>query len=218
MFSLKYTQNFFTNSGKVKLILANQDSSLPTLEIGGGHGEFSKFLKPHSIILEKDIELATNLKKYYPKLNIYNVDFFDFELPDFDYQVLSNLPFAFTSEILTKLMKNSHFQYGVFIVQKEVAEMFMGVFRNNLKSIVYQNYFGFDILMDLSKNDFKPKPSVETQVIRISRIKNPLICGNMELIKFEKLVREIGKARIGEGDFLKYIRKNLRLYTVICIN
>lgn len=207
MFLLKYTQNFFINQDKIQKIISHLDSSLPILEIGGGHGEFSKYLKPSSIIIEKDNDLATNLKKYYPKLDIYHLDFFEFELPNSNYQVFSNLPFAHTSEILTRLMKDNYFQSGVFIIQKEATEMFMGTFRNNLKSIVYQNYFKFEVLMNLSKTDFKPKPSVETRVIKIAKRDKSLICNDMKLIEFEKLVREMGEVRVGEGKFWKHYNK-----------
>jgi 23S rRNA (adenine-N6)-dimethyltransferase len=136
------------------------------------------------------------------------MDFLRYSLPTKPFSVISNIPFAFTSRILERLLNPNYFmERGIFIVQKEAAEMFIGKDKESFKSLKYFPFWDFEILQNLHKTDFKPSPSVDTVLLKISRKEESLI--EKELYKkYSMFLKKIVQDRVGEGIWKQVFTKN----------
>lgn len=212
-FKKKYGQNFLTNQEIINNIVDSikpSDSDL-IIEIGPGGGALTRKLKKYGAnILCYEVDEDT--KKYLndledDKTRIIYDDFLKRDiLNDIsnikynDIFIIGNLPYYITTPIITKVIDSGiKIKEAVFMVQKEVADRFSAQpkSREYGSITVFLNYY-FDIkkLFIVGKNNFVPKPNVDSSVIK-------LICKNrkleVDIVKFEKLVK----------DSFQFKRKNL---------
>ena len=149
MKSVQLSQNFLKNQKLVNSII--QDSSIgktdTVLEIGPGKGVITEELlkvtkKVIAVELDKELfNFLTDKFKTANNLELFNSDFYSFTLPSQPYKVFSNIPFRFTADFIHKLLRSKNPPQDTYlIVQKEVAEKFMG---NNLVAVFYQPYYIF---------------------------------------------------------------------------
>jgi 23S rRNA (adenine-N6)-dimethyltransferase len=177
---IKYTQNFLTDKDLVKRIIDKADIGFNdfVLEIGPGKGILTDFLKQKAkrvLAIEKDSKLFKNLCEKYKNdenVKIINEDFLKHNLPKESFKIFSNIPFNITAQIFDKIKKSDFFKEGYLIVQKEYAEKICGYpyFDKNQKDSLLTKYeFDVKILYEFKKEDFSPKPSVNTVLLSISR-------------------------------------------------
>lgn len=206
----KYGQNFINNKNILKKI---SSSITPTrddliIEIGVGIGSLTKYLLEYNtkyIGYEIDIETKSYLDKITNK-----IIFDDFlsrdikkDISSINYDnlyIVGNLPYYITSPIITKILTSNLFEKGIVImVQDEVAKRFSS--RPNSKeygyiTVLLNCYYDITYLFNVSKNNFTPKPNVESAVVKLVKKTNNNINYNL-LSNFLK-------------DAFKYKRKTLK--------
>jgi len=154
-------------------------------EIGAGQGIITKELLKKSkkvVAFEIDKELFDKLERKFQKeksLELTQGDFLSYKLPKYPYKVFSNIPFNITSAIVSKLVQAENPPTDAYlIVQKEAAKRFTGKpydKRNSQVSILLKPWFNVQILREFERDDFFPRPEVDTVLLRIKRRDNSLV-------------------------------------------
>ncbi|XP_011630123.1 probable dimethyladenosine transferase isoform X2 [Pogonomyrmex barbatus] len=116
---------------------------------------------------------------YQSKLQIVIGDILKSDLPFFDLCV-ANIPYQISSPLVFKLLTHRPlFRYAVLMFQREFAERLVAKPGDKLYcrlSINTQLLARVDMLMKVGKNNFRPPPKVESNVVRIEpRNPPPLI-------------------------------------------
>ncbi len=203
----------FLKDSELVTSLVNRSSVGPNdlvLEIGPGTGIITDQLLKKAgkvIAVEKDFILFSQLIKRYAnnsRIELYHGDILDLELPKEDYKVFSNIPFAIEGKLVRRLLKAEFPPTDAYLVmRREVAERMAGIPRKSLFSILHEPWFDLEIFHRFERNDFRPKPKVESVIFRFRRKRQPLIKEkNAELYKL--LVRQ----GFGGG---RRIRQNLAI-------
>lgn len=212
-FKKKFGQNFLTNKGIIDGIVNSINPTVSDLiiEIGPGGGALTKNLKKYKANL-LCYEVDEDTRKYLDELEdekthiIYD-DFLKRDISEdiskINYEklyIIGNLPYYITTPIITKIIEsNIGASEAVFMVQKEVADRFSAVpkTREYGSITVFLNYyFAIERLFVVGKNNFVPKPNVDSAVIKLVAKNNRL---DVDIDKFNKLVR----------DAFQFKRKNL---------
>ncbi len=197
-----YGQNFIINSTVVEDIVKKSQISKEAvvIEIGAGVGALTEELvqvAEHVIAYEIDEDLVTLLKRELkqPNLEIIMQDFLKVDLkkvlepyanrPLF---IIANLPYYITNEILTKLfISDIIITKIVVMMQKEVGLKLVKPKANkdkNILTMLSSFCSTARVIKYVSKNDFLPRPKVDSIVI--------------EFIPHEK--------QIGTKDFVKILK------------
>lgn len=178
-------QNFFINKNLgdhiSNIVKTNSDQHL--VEIGPGLGFFTqRFVDSFKKIslIEKDSQLAQDLKIQFPNIYVYNEDFLDIQLSIFKGESITyfgSLPYNVSKPIIRKIIQDSSFKSkGFFIIQKEVAEKYIYKEPYNILSLTTNIYAKVEKLFDISPDSFRPKPNVNSSFISIAP--NSQIFGN----------------------------------------
>ena len=229
-FKKKFGQNFLQNKNiirKIALVADVKPKSL-IIEVGPGSGNLTVYLaelyKDSNILAyEIDTSLEEVLSDRFSEFNNIKVLFNDFlkvdilsDVKSFSYDNLyfvSNVPYYITTPILFKLVEsNLSFQKIVMMVQKEVGDRFSSKPSNKEYSAitVILNYF-FDIKKEfvVDRNQFYPRPNVDSVVVSFSRKDKLEELSNKEL--FIRLVHDSFQFR------RKTLRNNLKKYDLVLI-
>lgn len=177
------SQNFLIDKNILDIIIKSADITKEdiVLEIGSGPGvvTFEIIKKAKKVIaVEIDDIFAKNLKdQKIDNLKIFNQNFLKFDLDIFKklnkkIKVISSVPYHVTSFIITKLL-NHHFLFSkiILIIQKEMAEKLLA--KKDSKQYGYFSFFvnfysKVNILADISKNCFFPKPKVDSVILELT--------------------------------------------------
>jgi len=185
--SITYSQNFLKNKSLVTQLIENSSISNndTVYEIGVGEGIITEELLKISkqvIAFEIDPTLFTKLEKKFQNitnLELIKGNFLDYNLPATPYKVFSNIPFNITSQIIRKLTETTTPpEQAYLIVQKESAEKFAGkpyALINTQINILLKPWFNFEIIHEFKKDDFFPKPQVDSILLKIKKLRIPLI-------------------------------------------
>ncbi|MFA5369028.1 MAG: 16S rRNA (adenine(1518)-N(6)/adenine(1519)-N(6))-dimethyltransferase RsmA [Candidatus Paceibacterota bacterium] len=200
-------QNFLEDKNIVNKIIAstwaNQNDVI--LEIGPGLGALTIPLAYHChkiIAVEKDEQLADELKTSLKKLSINNVEIIEADILKElakgktsqivkklgnHYQVVANIPYYLTSPLIRQLLESANQPEGItLMIQKEVAQRICSQPpRMSLLSTAVQYYSDPKVLFYVSKNSFWPKPKIDSAVIRIE----PKRKHSKDAIKFFKVIK-----------------------------
>ncbi|XP_043598325.1 probable dimethyladenosine transferase [Bombus pyrosoma] len=149
------------------------------LEIGPGTGNMTVKLLDKAkkvIACELDARMVAELQKrvqgtiYQSKLQIMIGDVLKTDLPFFDLCV-ANIPYQISSPLVFKLLLHRPlFRCAVLMFQREFAERLVAKPGDKLYcrlSINTQLLARVDLLMKVGKNNFRPPPKVESNVVRI---------------------------------------------------
>ena len=157
------------------------------LEIGPGFGALTKYLIPvvnKLIAVEIDRNLVKNLKEEFGEENNFELlegDFLELEIVELfedsgPLRVLGNIPYHITSPVIFKIFGQRDLVHDmILMIQKEVAQRIVaspGSKEYGLLSVFSQLYSEPRILFHVSKNVFKPKPEVDSTVVRWDFTKN----------------------------------------------
>lgn len=207
-------QNFLIDHNiinKIKESLNIERDSL-IIEIGPGSGALTKeLIKFNEKVL--CFEIDKRLKKVLDEINVDNLhiiyeDFLKVDLKrtlsKYNYSklyVIANIPYYITSSIINKVINETNVDEMVLMVQKEVGERIIS--KPNSRnygslSVFLQFNFKIEKVTIVSKNCFRPKPKVDSMVLKFISNKNKYIVNSID--KFYELVRES----------FKYKRKNLK--------
>ena len=179
-------QHFLTDDRARQAIAdALGDTSARTvIEIGPGHGAITEILAPRCrrlIAIEVDPALAAELRfrfRAHPHIEILEADILSADLavlipPDETADVIGNLPYYITSEILLRLFalaRESRIARAVLMMQREVADRLAaspGVRDYGLLSATTQLHARVESLFTLPPEAFTPPPDVYSTVLRL---------------------------------------------------
>jgi 16S rRNA A1518/A1519 N6-dimethyltransferase RsmA/KsgA/DIM1 with predicted DNA glycosylase/AP lyase activity len=161
-------------------------------EAGTGNGILTNELCKYGksvISFEIDSQIFEKAKTKlfsFPNLRLVNADIFRSISLNFDV-FISNLPYSKSKEALQWLALQK-FQRAIIMVQKDFADKLQAIpGKENYRAItvITQHCFNLQKLFVVHEKSFDPEPSVESEVIRLSR-KNTAITkrtiGNLEFI------------------------------------
>ncbi len=194
------------------------------LEIGAGLGILTKEIAGQAkkvIAVEIDKKLVEALKEQlagYRNVEIVQDDIRQFKIRKFrikNYKVIANLPFNVTGVVLRQFLSQKHQpELMVLILQKEVVERIMAKPpKMNLLAVAVQFYARAKAMARISKNNFWPRPGVDSAILRISptnsQIERIKKIGDKAEDKFFKMVRA------GFCSPRKYLLNNLNKCGII---
>jgi 23S rRNA (adenine-N6)-dimethyltransferase len=182
-----HSQNFITDATLVQKLLDLTDISTTdtVIEIGAGKGIITQKLAQkckNVVALEIDKELMPKLSQTlssFKNVTLINDDFLNAKLPKETYKVFSNIPFEFTSRIMSKLFfEGNPPKSSYLIMQNEAANIYLGKPRETQKSLLLKPLFSISIFYQLNKWDFKPMPAVDSEMLEIKKLTQPLLAEN----------------------------------------
>src|SRR5690606_18995467 len=159
--------------------LANLQKEDVVLDIGAGSGFLTVHLVKYSanvVAVENDNRLVSELRsKFKTNKNVIIVgeDYRKFLVPHKSFKVVSNIPFALTSEILKSLMYSNmeFFKQGCLIMQLESAQKLVRKKYLNPYIVFYHTFFDVVIIYEISPKSFMPPPTVKSALVKISKKK-----------------------------------------------
>jgi 23S rRNA (adenine-N6)-dimethyltransferase len=206
---VSHSQNFIKSRALVEKLLALPEVELRSddllVEIGPGKGIISEALA--SMIKNKGRLILVELDKKYCKIlsekfvgnqniEVLNKNFIDFDLPKKSFKVFSNIPFNYTSDILTKLLDPLNAMSSAYLImQKQALERWS---KGSLKALQNYPFFSFSTLYKFSKKDFIPSPSVDCVLAKIIRREKYLIPRNQREL-YNDFLASIAKVKVGQG-------------------
>ena len=203
-----YGQNFLTSENILEKICdeAELNKEDNVLEIGVGLGALTEYLVKRTnkvLCYEIDEDMynicSNNLKDYdnkkiilgdFLKRNVM-ADIKEYFGNDTKIKVVANLPYYVTTKIMIKLFELDCITKEVFMVQKEMADRFIGDVRTKDYNAltVYVKYFSDPkVAFLVSKNNFYPMPEVDSAVLSLTINKKDLDIKNEKT--FLKFVKE----------------------------
>lgn len=198
-------QNFLTDeSVLLDIVEAIRPAPGETIvEIGPGHGALTLPLLESGakiIGIEKDEQLAGELKINYPKIKIIEGDALDvirnYKLGivnSNEWKLVGNIPYYITGHLFRMIGEiDNKPSLIVFMIQKEVAERICArVGEMNLLAASIQIWAKPEIVRFVSRKAFNPQPKVDSAVIRLvpQKIRN----SELEIKNYYSLLRIIFK-------------------------
>ncbi|MGC8681724.1 MAG: 16S rRNA (adenine(1518)-N(6)/adenine(1519)-N(6))-dimethyltransferase RsmA [Candidatus Acidifodinimicrobium sp.] len=184
---------------------AELDKNDIVLEIGSGDGRLtekiaSKAKKVYAV--EKDLFLIDKSKvklSNYKNIEFINQDILEMPFPGDVNKIISNLPYSIASPITERIIRfmNNHVDsIAVLMYQKEFGERMLaapGYTDYSMLTIFCTYTCSITKIMDVSKANFRPIPSVDSIVIKI-KPKNIKIDDNF--INFCKLIFQHKKKNV----------------------
>ena len=181
-------QNFLIDKNVLeKITNTSKIENKLILEIGPGTGNLTSYILKKNpkkvIVIEKDIELAKNLKnKFNNQLKIINQDVLKLDETNLFKDkviVFGNLPYNISTEILSKWIKNLKddfwFDNLILMFQKEVANRIIAEFNTSnygRLSIISNWKLNIKKILDIKRECFLPKPKVESSLLFFTPKKN----------------------------------------------
>ncbi len=174
-------QNFLVDDNISRKIVAALSVSPEDniIEIGPGRGALTRLLASTGAkvtAIEKDAYLAGSLKEElcsHRNLEIITADFLDYSFtPGVSrFKVIGNIPYNLTSRIVSRLVdERERVDSAVLMVQDEVAERLAalpGTKAYGAISIRLQLFSDVERLFAVTPGCFRPRPKVDSRVIRI---------------------------------------------------
>jgi len=188
----KFSQNFLLDENIIQNIVksAEIDELSYVIEVGPGLGALTKHLVKIAkkvLVYEIDSDLVEVLKELFlekDNLNIIEKDFLKAKLDeDIDKYLdgsekvvfISNLPYHITTPIVMKVLEESKkVKSMTLMMQLEVAKRLTSKPNSkdyNALSIIIQDQTEAKYLFKVSKSVFKPRPNVDSAVIKLDRTK-----------------------------------------------
>lgn len=189
----RFSQNFLIDEKVLEreVNYANISNSNVVLEIGAGFGSLTKFLVKKAskvIAIEKDPKFENFLKK--TGADIIIADALEIDFPEFD-KIVSNIPYSISSDLTFKIL-NYNFDCAVLCYQKEFSQRMLanpGEKDYSRLSVNCSLRAEIELLENVPKEKFYPKPKVDSSIVR-------LIPKKIELPKkFSSIVRALFQHR-----------------------
>lgn len=197
----KFGQHFLKDQNVISKIVEkiSEKGFKSILEIGPGAAALTDALVMLSSaisVCEIDSESVDYLKNKFHGCNnieIFHRDFLEAKsdfLDKFDC-ICGNLPYNISSPIFFKLLEETEkFSYGIFMLQKEVADRIYSIHGNKtygILSVLVQSMFDVNFLFDVPPEAFFPPPKVQSAVIEIHRKEKQLT--KSEFTELKKIVK-----------------------------
>ncbi|MCC5905081.1 MAG: 23S ribosomal RNA methyltransferase Erm [Balneolaceae bacterium] len=167
------------------------------LDIGAGKGALTLPLSGKAarvLAIEQDARLACMLKELFSKkenVTILEGDFRKVPVPDEPFKVVSNIPYAITTDIFGRLMDSPSetFDGGVILMELGAARRFTKPVQSNPRIIGWNTWFDLSIVRSVCRKSFSPPPKVVSAMVKIDRRPNPAVhpdeaCGYIAFLHF----------------------------------
>ena len=154
------------------------------LEIGPGPGGLTAPLVERAgrvVAIEKDRELVPALRHRFPQVEIVEADALEVDwhaLVSGPFLVTGNIPYNITSPLIDKALLPPRPGRVVFLVQKEVADRVTapaGGAAYGALSVGVQVVATAERLFTIPAGSFHPRPKVDSAVLRLTPLPEPLI-------------------------------------------
>lgn len=200
-------QHFLKSRRPVEIMLNAAKKELPVdivLEIGPGRGALTRSLTqvfPKIIAVEKDWRLAEELTRNLEIEKLRNCEIISGDILKVDiaallgnhtYAVIANIPYYLTSRLIRVFLEAGRQPaYMILMVQEEVAERITAQEPHiNLLALSVQAYGRPKIIGRVSRENFTPRPEVDSAVVEISHISRGLFINQkLDEKKFFQLLR-----------------------------
>lgn len=219
-------QNFLINNDIVKATINALDLKKDDeiLEIGPGLGALSEQILSNdcyltAIEIDKNmVDILENTFSDNKKFTIVNQDILKFDIADFinhktkKIKIVSNLPYYITSQILNKIiLSDLDFDCFIAMMQKEVGKKIINPTRKDLNplQIILQMEYEVSIIKYVSKNDFLPRPEVDSIILSFKKNKSSYLLNKQFFIEFLKFVFQNRRKTIIKNLSEKYPRDRL---------
>ncbi len=219
-------QNFLINNDIVKATINALDLKKDDeiLEIGPGLGALSEQILSNdcyltAIEIDKNmVDILENTFSDNKKFTIVNQDILKFDIADFinhktkKIKIVSNLPYYITSQILNKIiLSDLDFDCFIAMMQKEVGKKIINPTRKDLNplQIILQMEYEVSIVKYVSKNDFLPRPEVDSIILSFKKNSSPYLINKQSFIDFLKFSFQNRRKTIIKNLSEKYSRDRL---------
>lgn len=208
---VKFGQNFLINKEIAKNIVksCNFTENDNVVEIGPGEGILTDLLadkvKTLTIIeidpfylsyVEGKLFLNNNNKlKRNDTAKLINIDVLQFNFIELSktlnskLRLISNLPYEISSPIMAKFIKEKEaFSDFTLMFQKEFAERLLAQSDDSARSafsVIVEANFEIELLFNVFKENFNPRPKIDSSVIRIT----PLDLNKFEDLKYSENIK-----------------------------
>jgi 23S rRNA (adenine-N6)-dimethyltransferase len=160
------------------------------VDIGAGRGALTYALANrgvHVVALEKDAHWAESLRREVRRrgldgaVRVVRCDALDYRMPRRPFRVFGSLPFGATTAILRHLLDDpgSSLVRADLIVQWEVARKRALMPPTTLLSTTWAPWWSFDAVRRIPAAAFRPVPSVDAALLRITRRDPPILSPHM---------------------------------------
>lgn len=166
-------QNFLFDESSLTFL--SQIDNVPTLEIGGGLGNLSFFLKARTnnlTVIELDKVLAKFLNEQFlddGEVKIVNEDILKFDLSSFN-QIVGSLPYYITSDIIAKLLTESRASRINIMIQVDAYERIFAKFPSqdfNPLAVLLSFLVNKKEVKKVNRRYFIPQPHVDSIIINM---------------------------------------------------
>lgn len=182
---IEHSQNFLRHPKHVRqlLDLSNISPADLVVEIGPGKGMITRELVKNAgrvIAIERDHKFSEGLSEFNESSNFQLVfdDFMKWQLPHENYKVFSNIPFNYTADIVSKLTTSNRKPTDIYLIMQETAaHRFIGMphEKNSQISILLSVEFSIEILQEINRDYFEPRPNVSIVFVHFAKHVTPLI-------------------------------------------
>ena len=204
-FSKSLGQNFLTNPNICPRMaqMSGASDRVGVIEVGPGAGVLTAELAKIShrvVAIELDKRLLPVLDETlaeYKNIKVINDDIMKIDLrkvindefPNGDVVICANLPYYITSPVIMRLLEERlPIQSITVMVQKEAAERICalpGTRESGAISAAVHYYSEPEILFKVSKGSFIPAPKVDSAVIKLNVLKQPIVSVDNEKLFFK---------------------------------
>ena len=194
----RFGQNFLHDKNVLSSITQsiNPQDGDTMVEIGPGLAAMTDQLLrslKHMHVVELDRDLVTRLEKAYPreKLTIHSGDALKFDFGGIPVpegkklRIVGNLPYNISSPLLfhlatfAPLVQDQHFMLQKEVVERMVAEPGSKVYGR--LSVMLQWRYDMSLLFVVPPEAFDPPPKVDSAIVRMIPVANPLQCDGATL-------------------------------------
>jgi 16S rRNA (adenine1518-N6/adenine1519-N6)-dimethyltransferase len=187
----KYGQNFLNNEYISNVIVDSISfNNQKVLEIGPGDGALT------SLLIKKDCDLTCveidkfyfdKLQKNYPDLKIINQNALKINFNEYD-TIIGNIPYNITSSLFVKIATISEkTKEIVFMTQKEAYERIIECKDKSERcavSTLMATKYTFKRIINVSKDNFVPKPKVDSTVFKLTQNEDSKITNYRDYYEF----------------------------------
>lgn len=177
------------------------------IEIGPGRGALTERLLERAgrvVAVEIDRALAARLRERWPgdpRLEVVERDVLEVSLGELvpgDFALVGNIPYYITTPILFHALRAPRPSRAVYLLQREVAERMVaspggreyGALSANLQALAR-----VELLFRVSAGAFNPPPRVESAVVRVTPLAEPVVAPAQEERYSEIVIAAFGLRR-----------------------
>jgi len=203
----KFSQNFLTSHATVARIAeaaARHPDCEHTVEIGPGKGFLTHGIIPgregNITLVEIDPAMVEHLNAKYPApqpFKLIHKDFMELDLDEAFGQYkkvlfVSNLPYASGTAIMQKILGWQGFEAAVLMFQKEVTDRILaapGRKEYSVLTLSAQSRARVRRVTVVGRKLFSPPPKVDSAVVELTRLTEPLLKTEAETAAFFKTIK-----------------------------